>query len=203
MSTGVVFVVADGSSILGQSETRDDGIGYLMETYGEDKFVPENYFPKCQGMLDEFCYDENKKKFRLIEVRDGGIDLMKLLEEASKHKSIRIPKPTKQVRNTACTPTRTRLVTGKKTPPIPASQIPEGTVKMGNDGNAWINKKKGDVYKWVRHYDETHDGLERKRKAPKEKAREFKEGTVMNGEDGREWVVKKMKGGKFKWVRNN
>ena len=86
MSKGVVFVVADGSSILGQSETRDDGIGYLMETYGEDKFVPENYFPKCQGMLDEFSYDENQKKFRLIEVREGSIDLMSLLEEASKNK---------------------------------------------------------------------------------------------------------------------
>ena len=126
-----------------------------------------------------------------------------MLEEADVEREVRIPKPMKPVKNVATTPTRTRLVTGKKTPPIPASQIPEGTVKIGNDGNAWINKKKGGSYKWVRHYDETHDGLERKRKAPKEKAREFKEGTIMRGEDGREWMVKKMRGGKFKWVRNN
>ena len=58
----------------------------------------------------------------------------------------RIPKPVKVQKNTACTPTRTRLVTGKKTPPIPASQLAEGTIKIGNDGNAWINKKKGDGF---------------------------------------------------------
>ena len=67
--TQLVFVVAEGSTILGQSESREDGIGYLKETYGEEKFHPENYFPKCQGMLDEFCYDEGEKRFRLIEVK--------------------------------------------------------------------------------------------------------------------------------------
>ena len=46
-------------------------------------------------------------------------------------------------------------------------------------------------------------GLERKRKAPMAKAKEFRVGTVMKGEDGKEWMVKKMKGDKFKWVRNN
>ena len=199
----IVFVVAQGSTILGQSESREDGIGYLRETYGEEKFNPENYFPKCQGMLDEFCYDDNEKKFRLIEVREGGVDLKSLLEEASKRKITRIPKPVKPMKNTACTPTRTRLVTGKKTPPIPASRLPEGTVKVGNDGSTWINKRKGDTYRWVKYYEETHDGLERKRKAPKAKAKEFKVGTIMKGEDGREWMVKKMKGDKFKWVRNN
>ena len=201
--TGTIFVVAEGSNILGQAKTREDGIGYLRETYGEDKFNPENYFPKCQGLLEEFDHGEGQKKFRLIEVREGDIDLMSLLQESSKRKVVRIPKPVKVQRNTACTPTRTRLVTGKKTPPIPASQIAEGTIKIGNDGNAWINKKKGDGFKWVRHYDETHDGLERKRKAPKTKAREFRVGTTMMGEDGKEWIVKKMKGNKFKWVRNN
>jgi hypothetical protein len=201
--TQLVFVVAHGSTILGQSETRDDGIGYLKETYGEEKFVPDNYFPKCQGLLEEFNYDDNEKKFRLIEVRDNGIDLKSLLHQASKKKITRIPKPSKPVRNEACTPMRTRLVTGKKTPPIPASRLPEGTVKLGNDGTTWINKKKGGSFKWVKYYEETHEGLERKRKAPKDKAKEFKVGTVMKGEDGKEWMVKKMKGDKFKWVRNN
>ena len=86
----IVFVVAHGSTILGQSETRDDGIGYLKETYGEEKFVPDNYFPKCQGLLEEFNYDDNEKKFRLIEVRDNGIDLKSLLRQASKKKITRI-----------------------------------------------------------------------------------------------------------------
>ena len=201
--TGTVFVVAEGSNILGQAKTREDGIGYLRETYGEEKFSANNYHPKCQGLLEEFDLGEGQKKFRLIEVRDKGVDLIELLRESSKQKIIRIPKPVKVQRNAACTPTRTRLVTGKKTPPIPASQLAEGTIKIGNDGNAWINKKKGDGFKWVRHYDETHDGLERKRKAPKAKAREFRAGTTMMGEDGKEWIVKKMKGNKFKWVRNN
>lgn len=201
--TDIIFVVAEGSNILGQAKTREDGIGYLKETYGDEKFTAENYFPKCQGLLDEFNYDDNSKKFRLIEVREKGVNLENLLEESSKRRVTRIPKPVKVQKNTACTPTRTRLVTGKKTPPIPASQLVEGTIKIGNDGNAWINKKKGDGFKWVRHYDETHDGLERKRKAPKAKAREFKVGTTMIGEDGKEWIVKKMKGNKFKWVRNN
>ena len=37
--TGTIFVVAEGSNILGQAKTREDGIGYLRETYGDDKFI--------------------------------------------------------------------------------------------------------------------------------------------------------------------
>ena len=73
--TGTIFVVAEGSNILGQAKTREDGIGYLRETYGDDKFNPENYFPKCQGLLEEFDHGEGQKKFRLIEVREKGINL--------------------------------------------------------------------------------------------------------------------------------
>lgn len=198
-----VFVVAVGSDILGQSLSREDGIGYLKENYGEEKFTWENYHPKCQGLLEEFHTGEGEKKIRLIEVMEGGVNLEKLLRQASERKAVRIPKPVKPEKNMPCTPTRTRLVTGKKTPPIPASQLPEGTVKLGNDGSTWINKKKGNDFKWVRYYEETHDGLQRKRKAPRAKAKEFREGTVMKGEDQREWIVKKTNGGKFKWVRNN
>ena len=124
-------------------------------------------------------------------------EIIKGIEDEPK----RIPKPSRPVVNKALTPTRTRLITGNKTPPIPASELPEGTVKRGNDGTNWINKKKGSGYKWVRYYEETHDGLERKRKAPKRRAKEFKEGTVLKGEDGNDWMVKKIAGNRFRWVR--
>ena len=44
--TGTIFVVAEGSNILGQAKTREDGIGYLKETYGDDKFQPRKLFSK-------------------------------------------------------------------------------------------------------------------------------------------------------------
>ena len=115
------------------------------------------------------------------------------------------PKPVVAVKNEATTPTRTRLKVNNdgKTPPVPASSLEEGTVKLGDDGNHWINKRKGGKFRWVKYIPETHDGLERKRKAPIEKAKEFKAGTVMKGNDGNEWIVKEVKGGKFRWVRFN
>jgi len=104
----------------------------------------------------------------------------------------------------ACTPTRTRLVTGKKTPPLKAASVKEGTVKKGQGGTLWISTIKNGKYKWVQYFEETHEGKERKttkRKAPSGKAKEFKEGTVMEGEDGNEWIVKKSKTGTFRWVK--
>lgn len=197
-----VFVIANGSEILGQIEDRKDGIEYLRENYSNDCFNCDNYYPKCQGLLEEFVQKENKK-FRIIEIRSNNMDILPMIKKASVKEMKRVPKPSKPEKNTACTPTRTRLITGKKTPPIPASQVKEGTVKRGNDGNTWISKKKGDGFKWIKYYEETHDGLERKRKAPKGKAKEFKVGTVKTGEDGKKWIVKKVKDNKYKWVRNN
>ena len=196
-----VFIVACGSEILGQTDNKEDAMEYLKETYGDNCLKCEGYQPKCQGLLEEWKGD--KQKLRIITIYPGNMDIVKLLEEADVKREVRIPKPAKPVKNIATTPTRTRLVTGKKTPPIPASEIPEGTIKLGNDGKQWINKKKGNGFKWVRYYEETHDGLERKRKAPMQRAKQFKEGTIKKGEDGRDWLVKKVTGNKFRWVRYN
>ena len=196
-----VFIVACGSEILGQTDKKEDAIEYLQETYGDDCVNCDKYEPRCQGLLEEWRGDQHK--LRIITINPGEFDMVKLLEHVDHKEEPRIPKPIKPVRNTACTPTRTRLVTGKKTPPIPASGLPEGTIKLGNDGKQWINKKKGNTFKWIRYYEETHEGLERKRKAPKERAKQFKEGTVKTGEDGRDWIVKKVKENKFRWVRYN
>jgi len=193
-----VFIVAYGKDILGQAETRDDAMEYLVENYGENTISPDNYYPKCQGMMEEWKCGE--KSARIIMMRHDPINVSEIIKGIEDEPK-RIPKPMRPVVNKALTPTRTRLITGNKTPPIPASELPEGTVKRGNDGTNWINKRKGAGYKWVRYYEETHDGLERKRKAPKSRAREFKEGTVMKGEDGNDWMVKKIAGNRFRWVR--
>ena len=197
-----LYVVAHGKEILGQTEERSDAIQYIKETYGDQTVRGDNYEPRCQGQLEEWIQD-NGVRIRVIMINPEKFDLMRVLKEADVEREVRIPKPSKPVKNVACTPTRTRLVTGKKTPPVPASGLPEGTIKKGNDGENWVNKKKNGTFRWVRYYEETHDGLERKRKAPKQKAKEFKVGTVMTGEDGREWAVKKTKDNKFRWVRYN
>ena len=197
-----LFIVAKGKEILGQAESREDALGYIQETYGEDAIKAQNYEPRCQGQLEEWTQGEGDK-IRVIMVCKENPSMIKMLEQADVEREVRIPKPMKPVKNVATTPTRTRLVTGKKTPPIPASELPEGTIKRGNDGENWINKKKNGTHRWIRYIEETHDGLERKRKAPNAKAREFKVGTVMTGEDGREWIVKKVKDKNFRWVRYN
>lgn len=197
-----IYIVAKGKEILGQAESREDAIGYIEETYGEASVKADRYEPRCQGQLEEWRQGEGDK-IRVIMVCQKTPSMIDLLNKADVSREVRIPKPMKPVKNVATTPTRTRLVTGKKTPPIPASELPEGTVKRGNDGENWINKEKNGTFRWVRYIEETHDGLERKRKAPNAKAKEFKEGTVMKGGDGRDWIVKKAKNNSYRWVRYN
>ncbi len=197
-----LYIVAKGKEILGQAESRQDALGYIQETYGEESVKASNYEPRCQGQLEEWRHEDGDK-IRVIMVCKETPSLVNMLEAADVEREVRIPKPMKPVKNTATTPTRTRLVTGKKTPPIPASELPEGTIKRGNDGETWINKTKNGTYRWNRYIEEKTDGLERKGKAPNAKAREIKVGTVMTGEDGREWIVKKVRDKNFRWVRYN
>jgi len=202
----MVFIVACGNEKIGEYETKEECIIFLKKSFGDRMIKPDNYHSSCQGMLEEWRNSDipGFPVVRILELEAKKSSITDLLKVADKNKveEVRVPKPVKKVRITACTPTRTRLVTNKKTPPIPASEVEEGTIKEGNDSALYISKKlKDGSSRWTRYYEETHDGLERKRKAPKGKAKEYKEGTVMKGEDGKKWRVKQVKKGVFKWVR--
>ena len=47
-----LYIVAKGKEILGQAESRQDALGYIQETYGEESVKASNYEPRCQGQLE-------------------------------------------------------------------------------------------------------------------------------------------------------
>lgn len=196
------FVIVFGDEILGKTDDYNQAYDYLIESFGEKAINLDNYNVYCQGLLEEWIYYDNPK-VRIIDHSKKNIDPLQLIENI-KEEVTRIPKPVKVEKNLPTTPTRTRLVTNTKSPPVNASKLKEGTIKKGNDGSMWINKKfKNGSFKWVRYYEETHEGLERKRKAPSHKAKEYKVGTIMTGVDGNQWIVKRVREGVFKWVKHN
>ena len=199
-----VFVIAFGQEILGRTDNFEEAYSYIKESFGEKAINIENFNTFGQGAMDEWIYYDNPK-IRIINLRKKIIDPLELLEEVEdSDEVVRIPKPIKPVKNIPTTPMRTRLITNKKSPPIDASKLKEGSVRKGEDGTSWTNKKlKNGKFKWVKYYEETHDGLERKRKAPVLRAKEYKEGTVMKGSDGNDWIVKKVRENVFKWVKHN
>lgn len=203
-----VFVIAFGNEILGKTPTWDEAYIYLTKSFGEKAINIDNYNCFGQGKLDEWTYFDNPK-IRIINLPKGEVEVEKILEDLddnkSKNETIRLPSPEKPIRCNVTTPTRTRLkVKNTKNPLADASKLKEGTIKKSSDGTKWIVKRmKNGGAKWTRYYEETHDGLERKRKSPKLKAKEYEEGTVMDGEDGNRWIVKKVKDNTFKWVKYN
>ena len=106
-----LYIVAKGKEILGQAESRQDALGYIQETYGEKSVKASNYEPRCQGQLEEWRHEDGDK-IRVIMVCKETPSLVNMLESADVEREVRIPKPMKPVKNTATTPTRTRLVTG-------------------------------------------------------------------------------------------
>ena len=198
-----VFVIAFGNEILGKTETWDEAYIYLIKSFGEKAIAIENYNSFGQGKLDEWSYFDNPK-IRIINLPKKELDPCQVLEDVEEENSIRVPNPVNPIKCKVTTPTRTRLIIGGKTPMADATKLKEGTVRKGNDGTLWTNKKsKTGKGKWVKYYEETHEGLERKRKSPKLRAKEYDEGTVMEGNDGNKWIVKKVKDNVFKWVKYN
>ena len=104
-----LYIVAKGKEILGQAESREDALGYIHETYGEESLKASNYEPRCQGQLEEWKYGDSEK-IRVIMVCKETPSITDMLETADVEREVRIPKPMKPVKNTATTPTRTRLV---------------------------------------------------------------------------------------------
>ena len=199
-----VFVIAFGQEILGRTNSYEEAYSYITESFGEKAINVNNFNTFGQGAMDEWVYYDNPK-IRVIDLGKDKIDPVKLLEGIDEEDdTVRVPKPVKPVKNIPTTPLRTRLITNKKTPPVDASKLKEGSIRKGADGTTWTNKKlKNGSFKWVKYYEETHEGLDRKRKAPALRAKEYEEGTVMKGADGNEWIVKKVKGNVFKWVKHN
>ena len=76
-----LYIVAKGKEILGQAESREDALGYIQETYGEDSIKAENYEPRCQGQLEEWRQNGDEK-IRVIMVCKETPSMLDMLEYA-------------------------------------------------------------------------------------------------------------------------
>ena len=143
-----LFIVAKGKEILGQAESREDALGYIQETYGEDAVKAQNYEPRCQGQLEEWSQGEGEK-IRVIMVCKEKPSMIKMLEEADwvnkkkngTHRWIRYIEETHD-----------GLERKRKAPNAKAREFKVGTVMTGEDGREWIVKKVKDKnFRWVRY----------------------------------------------------
>jgi hypothetical protein len=199
------FIISFGDEVLGKTNNWKDAYNYVLEGFGEKAININNFETFCQGKLNTWTYFSNPV-IRIIDISKVNVlELIKetISEEEKENKTPRrIPKPVKPDKNTVTTPTRTRLITGKKTPLVDASKLPEGTKRKGLDGFKYIVKNKNGKNKWVKHSVATHSiPTNSNRKSPASKAKEYKDGTVMKGEDGNMWEVKKINSNTYKWIK--